>query len=338
MQKIITLLFLTFLSTFLYSQNTTINNDTLRLFLNNVFLTIQENSVYKSSFNWTDLKMKVFKGIDTAKSYDDLIPAIKSIYQLTKDKHGAVYLNGKRIAMNDQPTFAIRKVLQDQFKNGIPKIKTQVLDNKYGYILIPGNNAFGENSSTLSQEIQDSLCKLNPKNLRGLIIDLRLNTGGSMYPMLCGLNEIVGNGMIGSFANLNGKPITKWKIESGKLYLDTQRIAVVHISCRFPKYFKVAVLLSQITSSAGEDLTVALKGRPNTLFIGEKTSGYTTSTSVHYVNGQLLTVSSAFIADRTGKVYYENILPDIEIINGDDFEKLLFDTKVIAAVNWMKKH
>lgn len=282
--------------------------------------------------------MKVFKGIDTAKCYDDLIPAIKSIYQSTKDKHGAVYLNGKRIAMNDKPTFTIRKVLQDQFKNGIPKIKTQILENKYGYILIPGNNAFGENSSTLSQQIQDSLCKLNLKNLRGLIIDLRLNTGGSMYPMLCGLNEIVGNGMIGSFADLNGKPITKWIIGSGAFYLDTQRIAVVHNLCRFPKYFKVVVLLSQITSSAGEDLTVALKGRPNTLFIGEKTSGYTTSTSVHYVNGQLLTVSNAFIADRTGKVYYENIPPDLEITNGDDFDDLAFDTKVIAALKWMKNH
>lgn len=338
MQKIIVIFFLALFSTTTYAQTAIVNNDILKQFLNNVFLTIQQNSVYKSSFDWTDLKMKVFKGVDTAKSYDDLIPAIKSIYQSINDKHGFVNLNGKRIAMNDKPTFVIRNVLQDQFKNGIPKIKTQLLDNNYGYILIPGNNAFGENSSILSQQIQDSLCKLNPKNLRGLIIDLRLNTGGSMFPMLCGLNQIVGNGTIGSFVDLNGKQIAKWIIKNSSFYLDTKRIAVVSNSCEFPKNFKIAVLLSQITKSAGEDLTVTLKGRANTLFIGEKTGGFTTSTSVHYVNGQLLAVSNAFIADRTGKVYYENISPDIEIIDGDNFDNLKEDTKVVAALNWMKKH
>lgn len=335
MRKVIVTLCLTLASTISYSQNKTISNDTVRLFLEKVFSTIQQNSVYKSSFDWAKLHEKVFKGIDTAKSYDDLIPAIRNIYQSINDKHGAIYLNSKRIAMNDKPTFTIRKVLQDQFKNGIPKIKTQIFNNKYGYIIIPGNNDLGDNTNILSQEIQDALCRLNPKNLSGLIIDLRLNTGGSMYPMLCGLNEIIGNGKIGSFVDLNGKSITKWIIKNEAFYLDTQRITVVRNQCKVSKNLKVAVLLSQITSSAGEDLAVALKGRANTLFIGEKTGGFTTSTSIHYINGQLLTVSNAFIADRTGKVYYENILPDFEIFNEDNFDNLTLDKKVIAALKWL---
>lgn len=250
--------------------------------------------------------------------------------------HGALILNGKRIAMNDEPAFVIRSVLKEQFRNGIPMIKSLILDNKYGYVLIPGNNAFGESSSHLAQQIQDSLFKLNLKKLSGLIIDLRLNTGGTMFPMLCGLNQIIGDGTVGSFVDLEGRPVMKWIIKGETFSLNTQRIAAVRKPNSIPKNFKIVVLMSQITMSSGEDVAVAFKGRANTLFVGEKTGGFTTSTSIHYVDGQLLTVSNAFVADRTGRVYYEGISPDIYIIEGDDFENLLRDKKVIAALNWLK--
>ncbi|HEX8378759.1 MAG TPA: S41 family peptidase [Pedobacter sp.] len=338
MQKIIFVFFLTLTFLTTKAQTTGVKNDTLKQFLGDVFSTIQQNSVYKSSFDWPSLKTKVFKGIDTAQSYDDLIPSIKFIYRSINDRHGFLNLYGKRIAMNDKPTYAVRNVLQNQLKNGIPKIKTQILDKQYGYILIPSNNDFGENSSILSQEIQDSLCKLNPKNLKGIIIDLRLNSGGSMFPMLLGLNQIVGNGTIGSFVDIEGRPITKWIIKNSSFYLDTQQVAVVTNGCAFSRSLKIVVLTSRITKSAGEDLAIALRGKVNTLFIGEETGGFTTSTSVHYVNGQLLTVASAFIADRTGKVYRDKISPDINMVEGDNFQEPKNDVKVTAALNWMKKH
>jgi len=41
-------------------------------------------------------------------------------------------------------------------------------------------------------------------------------------------------------------------------------------------------------------------------------------------------------ADRNGKVYYENVPPDKEVIAGDNFGDFSKDQKIITALKWMK--
>jgi carboxyl-terminal processing protease len=83
-------------------------------------------------------------------------------------------------------------------------------------------------------------------------------------------------------------------------------------------------------------MAVALKGKPGTLFIGEPTAGLTTMNVTFTLGKHTLAVAASIIADRNGKVYRGSIVPDVEIKAGDDFNNLWNDTKVTAALNWMK--
>lgn len=334
MQKIIFFIYLLLGS---MNARTQPSSDSLRQFMENVFSTIQQYSLYHSVFDWTALHTKVFAGIDTARTRSDLIPAIRNIYRSLNDKHGAVILDGRRIGMNEKPVITVRQVLKDQFKTGMPKIRTRIFDGGYGYILIPSISYDPVKVGVQAQEIQDSLCRLEPQLLNGLIIDLRLNGGGNMHPMITGLHQVIGDGPIGSFCDLNGGPFSIWRIKDGAFYLNSTKLLAVTDRCSIPDSLKVVVLLSQITASSGEILAITLKARPRTLYIGEKTAGFVTSNAgPFYVNGQQVFVTSALIADKFGKIYTEGLSPDIPIVEGDDFNDLTEDAKVSAALRWLK--
>lgn len=79
---------------------------------------------------------------------------------------------------------------------------------------------------------------------------------------------------------------------------------------------------------------IAFKGRPNTYFIGEPTAdGYTTSNGYfQFTPILILNFATNFVADRNKKVYKTTVNPDLTIYQGDDFDNLLSDTKIKAAI------
>lgn len=317
------------------SQNAKNEKDSLLLLLQKTFLVIEQNSVYRSAVDWDSLKAQVFDQPETIRTKEDLIPRVQLIFETIGDRHGAFYLNDKRIG-EKLPEIHVRESLIDPFGNGKIPIKTKIVDKEIGYILIPGNH-MKDNISAISQAIQDSLCLLNPRRLKGIIVDLRLNEGGSIYPLFTGLHQLIGDGAFGAFTDLNGKQNDQWRLKKGKYYQYNRIVASVKSKCSCPKNLKIAVLISQITASAGEDLAVALKGRPNTIFIGEKTYGFTTGIATSRVDGNLLAIASSFVADRTGKIYKNGVPPDVEIVEGDDFEHLSKDKKINEAIKWIRQ-
>jgi carboxyl-terminal processing protease len=48
-------------------------------------------------------------------------------------------------------------------------------------------------------------------------------------------------------------------------------------------------------------------------------------------------LASGYEEDRNGKIYFQQIDPDIEILGGDNFENLLNDKKIEAAIKWIEK-
>lgn len=335
MLKLLIIFSFTLISFCSYSQNAANKNDSLLVLLHKTFLIIKQNSVYKSTVDWNNLKAHVFNQPATITTKEDLIPRIQLIFKTLGDRHGAFYLDGQRIG-EKLPEIQVRKSLIDPFGNGKIPIKTKTFDKDIGYILVPGNR-MKDNISAIAASIQDSLCNLNPRKLKGLIVDLRLNEGGSIYPLFTGLHQLIGEGVFGAFADLNGKQKDQWRLKKGKYYQYNKIVASVKSKCSCPKNLKIAVLISQITASAGEDVAVAFKGRPNTVFIGEKTYGFTTGVATYRINGNLLAIASSFVADRTGKIYKDGVSPDIEIVEGDDFKHLLKDKKVIEAMKWIRQ-
>lgn len=209
------------------------------------------------------------------------------------------------------------------------ELTTKLLQAGYGYILLPPDNRYDRDNC---QRYQDSLCSLGLERLKGLIIDLRLHQGGSIFPLFSGLNQLYGAKNFGSNRSLDHKVFQTWTVANGA-YGSNQ----ITRRCAANRNLKIVVLTSQITASAGEMMAVALKGRPETLFIGEPTCGLTTMNLVFSIGKNTLAIAASVIADRKGSLYLDNVQPDVQMVEGDHFRNLNKDAKVIAALKWMEE-
>ena len=320
----------TFVITFLsykisYCQQPTSNENNMTSLLQEVFYKVKNNSVFRKDINWQELEHFILDSTCSNISESDFKNKIKLLFTKIGDKHGAFYYKGERLGMDQSWKNKLR--IPDNIPNDIT-LKTTFLEEGYGYILIPPNNSF---DAETCQRYQDSLCNLGLENLKGLIIDLRLNQGGSVYPLFGGLNQVYGAKYFGSNITLDRKVLQKWTVSNGAF----GRNRILN-RCKANPKLKIVVLISQITASAGEMMAVALKGRSNTLFIGESTCGLTTMNVNFKIGVNTLSIASSIIADRKGNVYLGSVPPDITITNGDNFYELFQDTKVIAALEWMK--
>lgn len=309
------------------------NQDTLSVTLTKVFHTAKQFSVYRQQVDWNELETRVLKDTSSYLNFIDFESRIKLIFSTIGDKHAALFVNGKKISAPDTLRPPLRSTLIKELKNTNPQLRTLTLEDKYGYILIPPNST-RDNLQIMAQAIQDSLCALLKTQLNGIIVDLRANEGGSIYPLFTGLHQLIGDGFFGAFTNIDGTSKTQWKLKKGKFYQQGKIVASVKTGCSCPQKIKVAVLLSQVTASAGEMMAIALKGRKNTVSIGESTYGLTTGNVVKKIDGHLLAISSSYTEDRTGKVYYHSVTPDIELIEGDNFSDISKDKKVAEAIKW----
>ena len=334
MRKILltALTLLTCLVTTTFAQDNHFKHDTLRATLTKVFQTVKQYSVYRKQIEWNKLEDKILKEVPSPLSFEDFKRSVKLTFSSIGDKHAALFVDGKKISAIDTPV-TLRSTLVNELRNNNLQLHTRILENRYGYILIPQNTP-KNNLKQMAQAIQDSLCKLIEKPLDGIIIDLRANEGGSIYPLFTGLHQLIGDGVFGAFSNFDGTFKEPWKLKKGKFFQQGRKVASVKSNCKCSNKLKIAILLSQVTASAGEMLAIAFKGRGNTIFIGEKTYGLTTGNVTFKIDGYLLAVSASFSEDRTGKVYNSYIMPDIEIIEGDNFSNIPIDKKVLEAIKW----
>ncbi|MES2652560.1 MAG: S41 family peptidase [Bacteroidota bacterium] len=296
--------------------------DSLPTILSEIFTKVKQYSLFRSTVNWDELQSKILNS-NGAVTEVDFKNKVRLIFETIGDKHGAFYYKGERLGMDQSWTKKLR-IPENWPENVI--LKTQMLEQGYGYILIPPSQKYDLKTC---QRYQDSLCSLGLKNLKGLIIDLRLQEGGSVYPLFTGLNQVYGTTYFGSNRDSKGKEYLRWTKKYGGVQVNT--------NCQSNSGLKIVVLMSQITASAGEMMAVALKGRPKTLFIGEATAGLTTMNVSFNLGSYQLAIAASAIADRKGKIYNSSVLPDLTIVEGDNFKNLLVDTKVIAALKWMKE-
>jgi carboxyl-terminal processing protease len=319
------------------AQSTHSDQDSLKTTLTQVFQKVKQYSVYRHQVNWEELEEKILNKSDTNLNFEEFKQRIRLLFLSIGDRHAALYLKGIKISATDNPISSIRSSLISQLQNTDIKLHTRTLEDELGYILIPSNTS-RDNIPKMAQAIQDSLCKLLNNSPKGVIVDLRVMEGGSIYPLFSGLHQLIGEGSFGAFTNFAGTSRTEWILKKGKFYQQRKIVASVKPGCICPKNIKVAVLLSQLTASAGEMLAIAFKGRKNTVFIGEETFGLTTGNVTFPIDNHLLALSASYSQDRTGNIYNRGVKPDMEWVEGDDFSNISNDKKVDAAIRWMKEN
>jgi len=176
----------------------------------------------------------------------------------------------------------------------------------------------------------------------GWVVDLRLDHGGEIFPMLADVGPILGEGPAGAFV-APGQRIT-WVYQNGEALQESGRQTFLAPGAQVadPYHLKrpwppVAVLTSPLTASAGEAVVVAFRGRPNTRSFGEPTAGIPTANGSKVMSdGAVIVLTEAFDADRTGHVYDSAIAPDQPVSPNWTLLGTPQDSVLQAAITWLQ--
>lgn len=136
------------------------------------------------------------------------------------------------------------------------------------------------------------------------VIDLRLNDGGNMWPMLDVVAPLLETTTPGAFLfhRPSRSTIKKhWQVEAPR-----------HLEV--PRGQPVIVWSSKITGSSGEMVSISFHGRPNTLFLGDRTAGVPTcNTDIPVGKFGSFFLTNGRCMDRNGELYFDPIQPDKKI-------------------------
>lgn len=253
---------------------------------------------------------------------DSLIPADKPAAEAYPSIRGVLYYLAIRHSYLI-PADQVRKQYMSPASadtEGLRLPQSHIADN-VGYISLPAHSGSAASDTAYALSLRTALQKIQQKHICRIVIDLRENHGGNMWPMLRGLAPLLGQPPYGKFLNSDG-PDTLW----GGAILSDGIIPAPSRSQTMTEAF-VAVLIGPGTTSSGEFTAMAFEGRKRTEFFGTPTGGFLTiNASYPLPDGAILQVSSGWAADRTGHSFRDNIAPDI-----------VTDTPLADAKQWLIK-
>ena len=315
-------------------------NDSVRIFIDSALNIMQHRSLFASPLNWDVIRDSTHKIAANANSYVEAAPAIQFAFNLLQDKHGWLELNGVQYfnpfvkrdnsRINEQTLKAIVRA----------PIKSRILEKGYAYLSIPFTNGqTREKMNAFAQQVQDSLCKVVNPNTKGLVIDLRLNGGGNVFPMIIGIVNVLGDGSYTESVNSLGEKEGELVIKGQQITLLDTIVVKLQKNCGDFTRLPVVVLTGPATGSSGEQLAIILSIRKNTILLGEPTAGYTTGNNGFLLPGtdNGIVIGESYTRDKNGNVYLGEVRPAITITGGDNFMDLLQDKKIQAALQWLKK-
>ena len=158
---------------------------------------------------------------------------------------------------------------------------------------------------------------------RGVIVDLRNNTGGNMYPMIASISPLLPEGIVLQF---------KSRKQTTPVSLDyvtrSYEIAADDIR-KFPASTPVAVLTDEKTGSSGEATLICFLGLDNVKTFGHPTAGYPSGNVTHTLSdGYLFAITRSAELSRTGELFCEDpINPDVNT-----------ETPLEDAIAWIESH
>jgi len=313
-----------------------IKNQEVESLIDTTIIIMKNNAVNANKVNWSVLKQNALNVASNLNSPYELGNIMRELYKAIGDFHGAFFYRDSTFQWHGRSLPISDSVMKEWNKRS--GIKTDVLDKDIGYLRIPSMPGGGRDDfDKKAQALNDSLCKILTANIKGIIIDLRINGGGAMHPMILGVEQLLGNGKVGSFQTKRNE---NWVIKDNRLYIDTSLLTAITPKCSVEaQSIPVILLIGPGTGSSGEFLAMAFKGRKNTVFFGTETAGYVTVNSGIPINKfAFMNLSIGYGQDRNGNSYTRALQPDLRLQAPENFNSIKNDTLVKAAIRWLKYH
>lgn len=305
----------------------------VRFLIDTTISIMKNNAVNANSVDWNAITKNALERAKYIYNPYELGTTMRYLYQSVNDFHGAFFYRDSTFRWQ-QHTEIVSDSIMNEWKRGV-KIETRVLANKIGYLRVPSMPvANNDEFNTKAQKLNDSLCSLLGRNIKGIILDLRLNGGGAMHPMILGVEQLLTQGYVGSFQI---KKKEDWILKDNEFYVDNRLISKINPKCtNNAQNMPVVMIISPHTGSAAECMIIAFKGRKNLVLLGSKTAGYVTvNTGIPINDMAFMNLAVGYSADRNERLYKEAIEPDIPFTSVDSFNDIENDEKVKAAIKWL---
>ena len=258
----------------------------------NALSTIDKNGIFAGNDEWKSTYNECLKMIENAKSYDDTYDAIRKALSVGGGKHSMLMTKSES---------------QDTTESYDEVLPTVSLDGDIAIIKLPDFLGTAEAGQKYAKVAEDFIHE-NRDKIKGVVLDLRGNTGGDMGPMATAVSSLLPDGELVYYHYRSyDVPVTlKNGVVSnagtgGKSLYPEEKLNV-----------PVAILTDDMTASSGEALTLCFRGLENTRTFGAPTAGYTSVNMLYNMyDGAQMYLTVAFDKARTGEIFKETpIEPD----------------------------
>ena len=273
----------------------------------NALSTIDKNGIFAGNDEWKSTYNECLKMIENAKSYDDTYDAIRKALSVGGGKHSMLMTKSES---------------QDTTESYDEVLPTVSLNGDIAIIKLPDFLGTAEAGQKYAKIAEDFIHE-NRDKIKGVVLDLRGNTGGDMGPMATAVSSLLPDGELVYYHYRSYDiPVTlKNGVVSnagtgGKSLYPEEKLNV-----------PVAILTDDMTASSGEALTLCFRGLENTRTFGAPTAGYTSVNMLYNMyDGAQMYLTVAFDKARTGEIFKEtSIEPDVAT-----------DSPLEAALEWLR--
>lgn len=273
----------------------------------NALSTIDKNGIFAGNDEWKSTYNECLKMIENAKSYDDTYDAIRKALSVGGGKHSMLMTKSES---------------QDTTESYDEVLPTVSLDGDIAIIKLPDFLGTAEAGQKYAKVAEDFIHE-NRDKIKGVVLDLRGNTGGDMGPMATAVSSLLPDGELVYYHYRSYDiPVTlKNGVVSnagtgGKSLYPEEKLNV-----------PVAILTDDMTASSGEALTLCFRGLERTRTFGTPTAGYTSVNMLYNMyDGAQMYLTVAFDKARTGEIFKETpIEPDVAT-----------DSPLEAALEWLR--
>lgn len=262
--------------------------------------------LYSNTDEWKSTRDSVLRLSKQVNSYDEAHAIIKNVISIAGGKHSFL-----KQPLKDTSTYV----------ETVPVI--DYLESNILHITLPAHSGVIVSDSTYVNIVINAL-REHEGDAKGVIIDLRGNHGGDMYPMIAAVSPLIQDNNLLRFQSA-GRHIRVTPILLDDI-IKSQTIAgdgYFEMSEKTP----IAILIDENTASSGEATLLAFRGMDNVRTFGAHTAGYASANaSFDLSDGYTLVLTVGKEIARTGEVFCDDpIEPD-----------MLTETPLEDAVIWIK--
>lgn len=254
-------------------------------------IALMNNGFYSSTDEWHEARAKALESLQDVQTYEETYPILSEAIAAAGGKHSRVVLPQEMAEMRSD-------------------VQMPSVSESDGIVTIALPEFLG-NKEQAKEYAQTGIGFLRAhQDAKGVIVDLRHNTGGDVAPMVLAVSPLLPDGDVLYVENVNGvrsAMTLKDGVFSGGSGISAD-------SFKLPDDIPIAILTDELTASSGEAALLAFRGMENVRVFGAPTAGYASANMplTLYDGAQLWLTVAADVAVRTDEVFCdEPIEPDV---------------------------